>query len=1053
MPKFYIFVTDCFCNVMPYTSYSEKLPGPGCRILFRTLVLTFCLCLLSGFEVRAQSAQRKFVVRGHVTDQTGAPLVGVTVVEHGTSNGVATLSGGEFSISVAPGAVLDVSCVGYVSRSVPTENRTGLDITLEEDVKVIADVIVTALGLERNYADLTYSADKIRGAQLTAVKDPNLILSLSGKSAGVQVNKNSSGAGASAKVSIRGVRSVASDNQPLYVVDGMPILNSTPEQAYSAIGGVADAGNRDGGDGISNLNAEDIESVSILKGAPAAALYGSQAANGVILITTKKGNARKQQPVTFTSNLTLQSPFSLPAFQNRYGVSDGVESWGARARMKTYDNAGDFFRTGITAMNAVSVSSGSEQVQNYFSYANTAERGITGSNRLMRHNFNLRTTTGLFRQRLKLDGNISFMRQVVEDKPVPGGFYMNPLVGLYRFPRGVDITPYREHFEVYDAGRKLNVQDWIAPSDDFEQNPYWVVNRIRSRSVRNRVMASLSADWKVNDWLRLRARGNVDYLGDKVRQRFYASTAPALAGANGRYVESAFSETLFNGEVLALFDRRFSSDWTFSATAGASLNDRTVNSLRMDSKTASLYYPNIFNVANIVMDSSAYVDEQIDARRQIQSLFATASVKYAESLTLEVTGRNDWASTLAYTSAEGSGFFYCSLGASWVVSKMFKLPEWISLGKVRLTWSRVGNDIPMFITNPKAHVTAGGGINAADAAPGTDLRPEMTHAVEAGVEWRFFGDRLGVNATYYKTNTRNQFFKLPALSGEVYAFRYENAGNIENEGVEIALSAYPLYGKALTWQSAVNFARNRNRVIRLHDELREYVYGPSSFSSSYAMKLVEGGSIGDIYGRAFERDENGRIVYETEGDYAGLPRTVGEGNTVRVGNANPVFSLSWSNTFSYRGVSLSMLVDCRYGGHVLSQTMADLDSYGVTEVTADARDRGYVTLEGRRIEDVRSFYKLVGGRAGVTEYYMYDATNIRLRELSLSYALPRKLVRRTGVFSGATVSLVARNLFFIYNAAPFDPDLILSTGNDNQGIDAYGMPTVRSFGFNIKLEF
>ena len=398
-------------------------------------------------------------------------------------------------------------------------------------------------------------------------------------------------------------------------------------------------------------------------------------------------------------------------------------------------------------------------------------------------------------------------------------------------------------------------------------------------------------------------------------------------------------------------------------------------------------------------------------------------------------------------------FFYYSVGASWVIGKLFKLPEWVSMGKVRLTWSRVGNDIPMFITNPKAHISAGGGVNAADAAPGTNLRPEMTNAFEAGVEWRFFGDRLNVNATYYKTNTHNQFFKLPALSGEAYAFRYENAGNIENEGVEIALSAYPVYGKQVTWYSAVNFSHNRNRVVRLHDELREYVYGPSSFSSSYAMKLVEGGSIGDIYGRAFERDEQGRIVYETEGDYAGLPCTVGDGNTVKVGNANPRFSLSWSNTVSYKGVSLALLVDCRYGGRLLSQTMADMDSYGVTKATADARDRGCVTLEGRRIEDVRGFYKLVGGRAGVTEYYMYDATNIRLRELSLSYALPKQLVRRTRVFSAVSVSLVARNLFFIYNASPFDPDLVLSTGNDNQGIDVYGMPTVRSVGFNIKLEF
>lgn len=1024
-------------------------PGPVGLVF---AVFTIWLCLASGTAVYGRTDAPKTEVKGRVTDEAGTPLVGVTVVERGTPNGTATLSDGRFSIQIAAGGALDFSYIGYASRTVEPGSRTGLEVVLKEDVKTIEEVIVTALGLERNYADLTYAADKIKGRELSAVKSSNMILALAGKSAGVQVNSSSSGAGASAKVSIRGIRSVASDNQPLYVVDGMPMLNSSPEQSYSAIGGTADAGNRDGGDGISNLNAEDIESVSILKGAPAAALYGSQAANGVILITTKRGSAEKQQ-VTFTSNLTFQRPFCLPEFQDRYGVSGGVESWGARGGVTSYDNVGEFFRTGVTAVNGLSVSTGSELIQSYFSYANTAERGITGKNRLMRHNFNLRATSDILGKRVKLDGNVNFMRQSVDDKPVPGGFYMNPLVGLYRFPRGVDITPYREDFEVYDADRKLGVQNWIAPSDDFEQNPYWIVNRIRSKSLRNRVMASLSADWRVTGWLHIKARANVDHFSDKVRQKFWASTAPALAGANGRYVESSFAETLFNGEVLALFDKRLSDDWKFSATLGTGLNDRTVNSLRIDSKTASLYYPNIFNVANIVMNSSAYIDEQIDARRQIQSLFATASFKYGESLNFEVTGRNDWASTLAYTDHENSGFFYYSVGASWVINKMFKLPEWISMGKVRLTWSRVGNDIPMFITNPKAHISAGGGVNAADAAPGTNLKPEMTGALEAGAEWRFFGDRLNVNVTYYRTNTRNQFFKLPALSGEAYAFRYENAGNIENEGVEIALSAYPVYGKRITWYSSVNFSQNRNRVIKLHDELREYVYGPSSFSSSYAMKLVEGGSIGDIYGRAFERDGQGRIVYETEGDYAGLPRTIGDGNTVKVGNANPRFSLSWGNTVSYKGLSLSLLVDCRYGGRLLSQTMADLDSYGVTKATADARDRGYVTLEGRRIEDVKGFYKLVGGRAGVTEYYMYDATNIRLREMSLSYALPKQLVRRTRVFNSISVSLVARNLFFIYNASPFDPDLVLSTGNDNQGIDVYGMPTVRSVGFNIKLEF
>ena len=380
----------------------EKL-RPGYVRFTAALLLVVWSCFAPGPVARAQSAPQKTVVKGRVADEAGNPLVGVTVVEHGTPNGVATLSDGGFSISVRPGAVLDFSCLGYLPRRIVPGSRTELEIVLQEDVKSIEDVIVTALGLERNYVDLTYAADKIKGSQLTAVKSPNLILSLAGKSAGMQVNQSSSGAGSSAKVSIRGVRSVASDNQPLYVVDGMPMLNSSPEQAYSAIGGIADAGNRDGGDGISNLNAEDIESVSVLKGAPAAALYGSQAANGVILITTKKGSAGKQQPVIFSTNLTFQTPFSLPEFQDRYGASGGVESWGARGGVKAYDNAGEFFRTGITAINSVSVSTGSKQLQNYFSYANTAERGITGKNRLMRHNFNLRTTSELFRERLRLD--------------------------------------------------------------------------------------------------------------------------------------------------------------------------------------------------------------------------------------------------------------------------------------------------------------------------------------------------------------------------------------------------------------------------------------------------------------------------------------------------------------------------------------------------------------------------------------------------------------------------------------------------------------------------
>lgn len=349
---------------------------------------------------------------------------------------------------------------------------------------------------------------------------------------------------------------------------------------------------------------------------------------------------------------------------------------------------------------------------------------------------------------------------------------------------------------------------------------------------------------------------------------------------------------------------------------------------------------------------------------------------------------------------------------------------------------------------------AGGEIEYADSAPFENMKPEMTTSVELGTEWRFLNDRISFSGTYYKTNTRNQFFKLPAKSGDKYAYRYVNAGDIQNIGWEVSASALPVVGKDFEWKSSLNYSTNKNKVVRLHEELPVFIYGPRGFSSSYAMKLVEGGSFGDIYGKAFRRDENGHILYETEGGKKGLPQVEGEGNLIKVGNANPKFTMSWNNTFTYRNLSLSFLIDSRFGGEVLSQTQADMDMFGVTQITADARNAGFVMLEGNRIEDVKSFYKnVVGGRAGVTEYYMYDATNIRLRECSLGYALPGKWLEATKAIRQVHLAFTARNLFFLYKKAPFDPDLILSTGNDNQGIEVYGMPTTRSFGFSVKCDF
>ena len=564
---------------------------------------------------------------------------------------------------------------------------------------------------------------------------------------------------------------------------------------------------------------------------------------------------------------------------------------------------------------------------------------------------------------------------------------------------------------------------------------------------------SSSANFKINDWLTIQARGNMDYWADKLRQKFYASTATALCGANGRYIEMDYQETQMYGDVMAMFKKTW-GDFTLDAAIGGSINDRIRNSTRYDSKNASLKFANVFNIANIIMNSSASIDQKIDEHRQLQSIFGTAQIGYKEKLFLDLTARNDWASTLAYTEHEKAGFAYPSVGLSILLDKWVKLPEWISFAKLRGAYSKVGNDIPVFVTNSTSHIGAGGEIQANDAAPFKDMEPEMTHAMEFGTEWRFFQHRLGINLTYYRTNTYNQFFKLPALAGDKYAFRYVNAGNIQNQGWEVTLNGTPMLTSDFTWKTSINFSANKNKIVKLHDELKELVYGPTSFSSSYAMKLVKGGSIGDIYGKAFVRDAAGNIVYETEGDYKGLPLVEGDGNTVKVGNANPVFMMGWDHTFSYKGFSLYFLLDWRYGGKVLSQTQAEMDLYGVSEITADARDRGYVMLEGQQIDNVKGFYKnVVGGRAGVTEYYMYDATNLRLREVSLSYNFSKKWIQKTKVLKDVQLSFVARNLCFLYKKAPFDPDLVLSTGNDNQGIEVFGMPTTRSLGFTLKCEF
>jgi TonB-linked SusC/RagA family outer membrane protein len=1034
------------------------------RKLFFSVVVTVSLLFMQagGNVLRAEKTsegilsiqQQAITVTGTVVDETGEPLPSVNILIKGTTTGVISDIDGKYSISVPnSSAVLVYSFLGYVNIEKTVGDQRTINVAMAEDSHMLNDVVVTALGIVKKEKSLTYSTQIVDGQELTRAKDPNMINSLAGKTAGVQITKSASGLGGSSRVIIRGSRSVSGSNQPLYVIDGVPINSSSNSAVATSIGGNNDSGNRDSGDGISDLNPDDIESMNILKGPAAAALYGASAANGVIVITTKKGKAGRTD-IAFTSNTTWEkATYGIPEFQNNYG---GVTtSWGDKISGSP-DYVSDFFKTGITTINSLTVSTGSEAMQAYFSYSNTHGTGVIEGSQLDKHNLNFRETANFFDKKLTLDANVSLMYQEGKNRQSPGGYYMNPLVGLYRFPRGgVQGAPagqgsfdyYKENYQIMDAGRNLYTQNWYtAVSGGWEQNPYWLINKTPNEDNRYRTLANLNLSYKITKALTIAARGNADFLTKNYEMKMYAGVDNALSGGNnGRYIVDESNDLTLYGDLMLTYQQTF-NDISVNASIGASVKDNSGKSMGLDSYPSGLYNPNIFAINNINLNAGSqslgkYHDQE-------QAVFFAGQVGFRDWVFLDVTARNDWTSTLAFTDYQEKGFFYPSVGLTYVVNESLQLPEWISLGKVRGAWSKVGNGLPRYRSNPTNSVSRGGTISYNTTAPFSELKPEMTTSIEAGTEWRLFNSRVEFDFTYYKTNTRNQMFSLSAPSGSKYTTYYVNAGNIQNTGVEIVLGGSPIWTGDFRWKTSINFAQNKNKVLELAEGLDRFAFGGGG-SNSYDMRLEVGGSFGDFYGRTFTRDDAGNLVYDEK---TGLP-IPDRSDYKKIGNTAPDFNLGWQNTFTYKGFSLYFLIDGRFGGDVLSLTEADLDQTGVSKRTGDDRNNGGVSFYGKTISDVEGFYKLVGGRAGITEYYVYDATNIRLRELSIGYSIPRSALKSLRVVKGADLSLIARNLLFFKNNAPYDPDGTLSTGNSLQGVDVFGMPSSRSVGFNLKINF
>ena len=992
------------------------------------------------------------VVTGKVVDETGAVLPGVSVKVKGTSFGTTTDGNGTFSVNAPDNATLIFSFLGYQTQEIAVAGKTSIVVQMVAASNSLTEVVVTALGVKKSEKSLVYANQVVSGDQLTAVKSDNLMNALNGKVAGVDISPSSSGVGGSVKVILRGSKSATGTNQPLYVIDGVPMTNTSnangqPNGTYG--------GSPDGGDGISNLNPEDIESITVLEGASAAALYGSQAANGVVLVTTKKGKSGKAS-INLSSSYTNNAISYKPQFQNEYGAASGSdESWGAKLANPTVENnLGTFFRHGNNLTNSVDFASGSDLAQTYFSYANTTANGVEPGDNLQRNNFTFRETGHFLNNKLTVDVNTNYINQKILDAPGEG-FYYNSLTGLYLFPRGQSILPYKENYAVPAPGRNgLLTQNWDA-NEDVQQNPFWIVNKNPSTANRDRLLVNATVRYEVNNWLNFQVRGNVDRVADIYQQDLYAGTNAVLTpGSNGSFTRSDQVLTQTYSDFITNFKIPLKGDFKIDGLVGASItDDNTVGTTYGSGLGLSI--PNVFIEQNVVTSitggagANSNVSTSPSNHSQVQSLFGSINFSYKNWAYLTVTERSDWSSTLAFTPNDS--YSYPSVGLSFILNEMFKLPEVITYAKIRGSYAEVATPVTQYITNPINYLGSGGSVNFNSVYPNPALKPTDTKSKEAGLDLRMFNNRLSYSFTWYKSNSYNQFIQYTPEASTGYSTAYLNAGNIQNTGIEMRLGYDIIKSKDFNWSSNLNYSFNKNKIIELNPQAPNTPVVLTGFgNNAYESVLVTGGQYGDIYGYKFQRSASGQI--ELNSSDAPIQNSTPQ----KLGNPNPKFQMGWGNTFAYKRFSLDFLIDGKFGGQVLSITQMLMDSYGVSAASGAARDAGGVTVNavdptGKAVSkvDAYTYYTAVGGRSGIGEAYMYSATVVRLRSASLGYTLPIP----NSAIKSVRLSLIGGNLIYFSKKAPYDPEITMSTANGLSGVDVFNAPTTRNIGASFKASF
>ncbi|TPE43911.1 SusC/RagA family TonB-linked outer membrane protein [Pontibacter mangrovi] len=1039
------------------------------KVLTKQFVLCMFLCLLTGLAF----AQQKRTITGTVKDESGAPVPYASVQVKGTTTGSTTADDGSFTLTVGEGAVLVVNSLGFDSKEVPVGSGSTYNIVLGTSNSQLGEVVVTALGIEREKKSLGYAMQEVKGESIVEAREPNLANALSGKVAGLQVTRSSGGPAGSSKIVLRGYSSLTGDNQPLIVVDGVPMDNFTGASNNDFWNPSLDMGN-----GLGDINAEDIASMSVLKGPAAAALYGSRAGNGVILITTKTGKRQDGLGITISSTTGYDEILTYPNLQDTFGQgSEGVfdpasgASWGAKAEGQTvtnwngeeeplriYDNIENYFRRGLYSNQNISFQQQFNTTSVYTSFNRFDNESVIPGTKLTRTNMLARAVSHFGKnERWTTDTKIQYSKTDAENRPIGGTNPNNSFGTLYFMPRSLDIRQFNP--SVNEDGSMI----WYGNSD--QMNPYWNSKYNLNQDIRDRFIMNGSLKYDFTDWLSAEIKGGADMYYTNTEAKVYAGSSQT---PTGRYSlgKQNFAETNYSTLITAQKDNVFGKLGGM-VTLGGNLMAQKFSSI--NSSSGELVVPNLFSLNNGV---SAATVEQGYREKKINSVYGAVQFNWDGYLFLDATFRNDWASTL---SKDNRSFFYPSLSASYVFTDMLEttgatLPSWLSYGKLRASYAEVGNSLEAYELyntywidkDPNESTTAGRN----DVLYNPDLKSELIKAYEAGLEMRFFDGRFGFDVAWYKSNATNQLINLPMdpLSG--YSYRKINAGNIQNQGIEVMLDANIFNNPGgFSWNLAGNFSRNRNTIKDLYEDMVLYPLGGFDNVQVYA---EVGGNYGEIYGSKFKRVEdpespyNGQLLLTS----AGLPQQ-GE-QRVKLGDQQADALLGVTNTFGYKGLSLSFLVDARIGGEIFSATLAGMQENGTASNTVKGGARDNFVVDGviqdeatgeytRSSVEVtpQNYWNAVAGvgNLGITEANLYDATNVRLRNLQLAYALPTNFLSKTPI-KKAKVGITATNVWLISSHMNgLDPESVFATGTNAVGFENASPPTTRSFLFNLTLGF